>query len=43
MSSHLPLWAPELLAKQMHAQTLAEILFYEDGKLSKHLSENWKL
>ena len=30
------------LFKKMNAQTLDEILIYEDKKLSKHRSENWK-
>ena len=29
--------------KKMNAHTLDEILIYEDKKLSKHLSENWKV
>ena len=31
------------LFKKMNAQTLDEILIYEDNKLSKYLSENWKV
>ena len=31
------------LFKKMNAQTLDEILIYEDNKLSKYLSGNWKV
>ena len=31
------------LFKKMNVQTLEKILIYEDNKLSKYLSENWKV
>ena len=31
------------LFKKMNVQTLDEILIYEDNKLSKYLSGNWKV